>query len=289
MPLFWGLLVSGAAGGGSAEGVKQESSDTFVIEKNATAIPYSEDEKGGNARRVRQFLDALPDGHKVRVKFITLAPGGSAITYVETLTPLNAKGEPDGTELQFCDWYRQPVQKVPYKNGQRHGSELVYRIAQEFNAQVNRLEEKWYVYMEVPWENGKVQGTKKTFHPNGKVASEATYVEGVIAGQSRTYDEEGRVLSVASYKKGKKHGDLTDYWPTNGNVKRVIPYRNGEVNGVAKEFYLSGKVKWERPFEDNVQHGIETHYEEDGAVVRTKYWLKGEEVPKEEFEKRFRR
>jgi len=276
------LVFVWAAGTTLADGVTQESNDTFVIEKTAKSYPYSEDGRGGNYRRIRAMLDAAPDGHKVRAKFVTRAPGGTAITYVVMLTPLNAEGRPHGTELHFRDWYTAPTQSVPFVNGQKHGTEKIFRTLSYYNPHTKRHVANRYVHTEVPWEDGVLNGTKRTFHPNTKLASEATYVRGVITGESRTYDDEGRLLRVATYKKGKKHGDLVDYWPTNGNVKRVVHYKKGKVHGVAKAFYLSGKPKWVRPFKDNLQHGTETEYEEDGTVIRTRQWRKGEELTEEE-------
>jgi len=276
------LLLLAIAHAAIADGVTQESSDTFVIEKTATSYPYSEDGRGGNYNRIKAMLEAAPDGHKVRAKFVTRAPGGTAITYVVMLTPLNAEGQPHGTELHFGDWYTAPIQSVPFKNGQKHGTEQIFRTLSYYNPHTKRHVSNRYVHAEIPWEDDELHGTKKTFHANKKLASEATYVQGVLSGESRTYDDEGRLLRVATYRKGKKHGELFDYWPSNGNVKRVVHYKKGKVHGVAKGFYLSGKPKWVLPFKDNQQHGTETEYEEDGAVIRTRHWRKGEEQTDEE-------
>ena len=252
--------------------------DTFVLEKGATSLPHAEGGNNGNARRMRAFLDKLPDGYKARVRFVTRAPGGDAITYVEAMTPLNAEGEADGVELHFADWYQRPMHEVPYKNGLRNGVERLFRTKQVWDSESKRMDAVWYVHMEIPWLSDKVHGTKKTFHVNGKLASESSFEQGTITGESRTYDDEGRPMRVARYKKGKKHGEMMDYWPTNGKLKRVVLYKKGIVHGVAKEFYLSGKPKWERPFKDNLQHGTEKHYDEDGTVTRTRRWKKGQEL-----------
>ena len=45
----------------------------------------------------------------------------------------------------------------------------------------------------------------------------------------------------------------------------------------------SGKIKWERPFQNNQQHGVEKQYAADGAVEKTIYWVKGTQVSEEEY------
>ena len=260
----------------------------FVVEKDAAKLPYADGGNRGNGRRMRDFLNKLPDGYKARIYFVTRAPGGEAITYVERMTPLNPQGKADGTELWFGDWYRQPYHLIPFKNGLRQGVERLYQTHEAWDDKTKRITSVWYVQAEIPWENDKLHGVKKTFHPDGKLASQSPYVRGAISGEGRSYTQEGKLYRIARYKGGKKHGDLTDYWPRNGKVKRVIPYNTGRVHGVAREFYFSGKPKWERPFRDNLQHGIERHWEEDGSEVRTRYWVNGEMVPKEEFDKAFK-
>jgi antitoxin component YwqK of YwqJK toxin-antitoxin module len=137
---------------------------------------------------------------------------------------------------------------------------------------------------ETPWENGAIHGLKRVFHPNGKVASESTYVKGLIAGQSRSYNEAGGLIRVVTYEKGKRNGEQIDYWPDKPDVaQRIIPYQNDQVVGVAKGFYLSGKLKWERPFKDNRQHGVEKQYAADGALEKTLYWLEGNPVSEEDY------
>jgi len=267
---------------------EEDKGETYVLEKNAAKLPYDDGGNGGNRGRMKAFLAALPDGYKAEVKFITLAPGGTPITFLIRLTPLNAEGKPDGIELHFCDWYTEPTRKVPFKNGLKHGTELIYATKQVLNVEAKRTDHVRYVETEVPWENGVLNGVQKSYHATGKLASETSYDHGEITGEARSYTDEGELLRVVRYEKGRKHGDMVDYWPKNGNVKRSVPYVAGQVKGVAKEFYLSGQLKWERPFKDNVQHGIEKHYEADGKLETMLYWLEGQEVTKEELDAKFK-
>jgi len=266
----------------------ESGAEIYVLEKTTPALPYAGDGNGGNAIRMKNFLKDLPEGYKMRVRFVTRAPGGSPITYVETLTSLNKDGKPDGTELHFADWYTQPIQVVQYKNGLKDGVERMYRTKQSWNVDAKRMDTVWYVYAEIPWQNGKLNGTKKTFHATDQLESESTYQNDVLSGESRSFAEDGKLLRVARYKGGKKHGDMVDYWPRNGNIQRVVPYDTGQVNGVAREYYMNGKPKWERPFKDNLQHGIEKHYAEDGTVEKTVYWIGGEQVTEEAFKKDYK-
>jgi len=289
MSLTLAILVLATASVRAAEdAAADKEAEIFTVEKNAAALPYADGGNRGNGKRMTAFLEELPDGYKMRVRFITRAPGGEPITYVETMTSLNAKGKPDGTELHFCDWYTAPVRKVPYKDGVKHGTELIYETKAVWNVDQERMDHVRYVYLGIPWDKGVLHGVKKSYHPSGKTASETTYVRGVICGEARSYTDEGKLLRVARYDKGVRHGKLVDYWPRTGKEKRVVPYEKGQVNGMARACYMTGKPKWERPFKNNLQHGVEKHYSEDGTVEKVRYWIAGEEVAEQEFKQKFK-
>jgi antitoxin component YwqK of YwqJK toxin-antitoxin module len=194
--------------------------------------------------------------------------GGGVKRYAETLTPLNPEGQPDGMSLSWGDWYRPPVRSTPYVAGKREGVETIYFGGGSTQAQAT-----------ITWVADEIHGPKKTYYQNGTLASESNYEHGVVTGESKSYGKDGALLRVATFKDGKRHGVVRDYWPDRPDlVKREITYRMGEVHGLAREYYSNGQVKWEQPFVDNKQHGIETHYEADGTVNKTKYWLAGDEV-----------
>ena len=181
-------------------------------------------------------------------------------------------GKPDGQEVEFSDWYHKSIRTAEYRDGVRHGVERTYDA------------ESGTVLSETPWEKGAIQGVKRTFHPNGKLASESTYEKGIIAGPSRSYNADGGLTRVVNHADGKRDGESIDYWPEKPDVvQRIIPYKKDLVDGVAKAFYLNGKIKWERPYRNNRQHGEEKQYGADGAVEKTLYWLDGSSVSEEAY------
>ncbi|OPZ30550.1 MAG: MORN repeat variant [Lentisphaerae bacterium ADurb.BinA184] len=243
------------------------NSDVCVVDK-ATALPNAM-VKENDVRRVGPFVKALPDGYTARIEFATFGAGGDnrTIRYVCQMTPLDPDGRIDGTETAFADWYRKPSRLSPFKQDVRHGVERLFQNGGEV------------LQAEVPWEDGKIHGVKKTYHPSGALASETTYVQGSPTGLSRSFAPDGQLLRALPFKDGRRNGPMTDYWPGRGEtVQRVIEYRDGEVDGMSREYYADGKVKWEKPFRRNTLHGIERHFAPDGTVERTRFWLDGKEV-----------
>jgi len=248
----------------AAEG-DSDNSDFVVLARQAE-LPTAK-VTDNDVRRVRPFLDALPEGHSARVFFVTRAPGGTGIRYVEQMTPLDADGRPDGTELRFGNWYQKPLRRTPYLHGAKHGVESLHNGSGEI------------LLAEIPWELGVLNGVKRTYHPTGQLASETNYKAGEATGESLTHAVDGQVLRRAVFVAGRRHGVVTDYWPGRGDiVKREITYRMGQVAGTSKGYYASGKVKWERTFRDNKAHGREAHYTPEGDLEKIRYWIDGQPV-----------
>lgn len=257
----------------------EEAGDVVEISK-ADKLPNAQVTEGHMAR-IEPLLKALPDGHRLRLEFATVSKALTGydhdIRHVTRATTLDAGGKPDGLEMDYRDWYQHCSREATYKNGALDGTEKLY------NPETKALT------AEIPWVNGRIHGVKRTFHPNGKPANETAYDKGEIQGASRSFDAEGRLIRVVTFANGQRDGDVTDYWPEKpGQIKQVVPYRKGSVEGVAKAFYLNGKLKWERPFKDNRQHGVEKAFDGDGKPEKTAYWLNGNQVPEAEYRERMR-
>ncbi|MDA0840837.1 MAG: toxin-antitoxin system YwqK family antitoxin [Planctomycetota bacterium] len=236
--------------------------------------------------RIGALLKILPEGYKVKVGVLTRwwdqSPTG-LLSYALVMTPLNPADKPDGTEIHHWNWYQGPSRTVEYRNGLKHGVEKEYSRAQKYDEALKRNVDLNVLVAEIPWSEGKIHGTKRILHPNGKISSEIQYEQGVPTGVSRTFDDKGNLTKVIPYVEGKMDGEVKDFWP-NGKPKRLVRYKQGKVDGLASEYYLSGQLKWERPFKNNLQNGLENHYEADGKLRSVKYWIDGEEVSKTKYQ-----
>lgn len=276
---YWGGWLAGVLAAGvlaAAPPSSEEPPEDAITVASLAEVPATEVKNV--QQRLLAFLKDLPPGHKVKIVMVNFGGGGGApIRYAQSMTPLGADGQPDGTELGWCDWYRAPVHMVPYKNGKRQGVEKLFTMEQE----------PW-LNAEIPWVEGRLHGVRKTYHRSGKTASEATYVNGELTGETRGFSPDGKLIRVAPYVKGKRHGEVTDYWPETGKVQQVVLYTNGQVNGVSHAWYANGQMKWERPFRNNRQHGIERCFDGQGKLEKTKYWVDGDEVDEATFKARFK-
>jgi antitoxin component YwqK of YwqJK toxin-antitoxin module len=99
--------------------------------------------------------------------------------------------------------------------------------------------------------NGLKQGEWKFFYPTRKLQEEGIFINDKKNGWFKTYDTLGNLVSVDKYV----NGDLeaideknptqieikTTYFP-NGQQKLVAPYKNGVLEGIAREYDEQGNV-----------------------------------------------
>lgn len=275
LPAIAAILLTG--GGLVAAETEGESSDgkEFILAPDDEAKPEK------FARRIDQFRKEMDEPRRVKVVVGTFFNQNYATRdeMIAALVPLDEKGRPHG-EAQYYGDDARPARRVTYRHGVRHGPET----------EVGR-ETGWRSYDRkvTPYRDGTIHGTVKIYYPDGKLQTEIPYVDGVQEGVSRTYARDGTVLREVTLKDDERHGKLVERWPTTKELRRVIPYRNGEVHGLVRQFYDSGRIRREIECRDGDFHGREVRYDEEGEVIKTRWWFRDDVVDgKAEFERRTR-
>lgn len=149
------------------------------------------------------------------------------------------------------------------------------------------------------FKKGKLHGKCTYYHRNGKVRTELTYDNGVQDGPSTTWDDEGRILFKDEYKRGHiskishynvltgklvKENVIEDreknliqiYDPVGNLVKEAVCDRDGNYNGLYKEYYLNGAVELQKNYENGKTNGKSISYFENGKVEKELNYKEGE-------------
>jgi antitoxin component YwqK of YwqJK toxin-antitoxin module len=265
---------------GVASVADEPKPDVGFVAKGET-LPNAVVTSDGDVNRLKPLLESLPDGHRLELEFVTVPKAVTNykddLRYARRVTAVDAAGKPDGLEIEFHNWYQPPIRKTTYKHGVRDGVEELFHPSTDQKQS------------EIPWKAGQIEGVKKTYHVNGVVAGETPYVGGKTQGEARAFTAKGALLRKVRFVDGKRDGESVDYWPDSGDkIDRVIPYRKGMVDGVSRSFYLDGKPKWEKPFRNNLQHGIEKQFAPDGMLERERHWIDGDAVSAEEFQAKYK-
>ncbi len=189
--------------------------------------------------------------------------------FIRSIVPIDANGRNHGEQSWF-DMHGRLLRTVPWNAGVRDGNEIVLEGSGR---------------QEIPWKNGKIEGIRRMYFADGKVQTETTYANGVAAGPARSFDRNGDLIRECTMKDDKRNGTQTEYWPAEKKPKRVSEYKDNLLQGTVKEYYLSGKIKRETSYVNDMLHGQERQFDENGQLTQTRYWLKGELASKEDFTK----
>lgn len=79
--------------------------------------------------------------------------------------------------------------------------------------------------------NGKLNGVRKVFYKNGKIAEEANYKKGIKEGIYKNYTEDGIMLEESNYKNGQYDGLAIFRGPDNQIAGKGL-FKNGKKVGV---------------------------------------------------------
>ena len=117
---------------------------------------------------------------------------------------------------------------------------------------VNKLfEGRWNYYHKASkaimtienYANGKLEGLRSVFYPNGKIAEEIYYRNNFKEGICKRYTENGIVIEESAYKNNEYNGTTT-FKDSDGNLISKGNFVDGKKAGVW-HFYEKGKLSKE--------------------------------------------
>lgn len=177
----------------------------------------------------------------------------------------------------------QPYQKVV----------RVYRIKGEETpkAKITSYHPNGHICEYLETRNGRAYGTYKRYFDNGLLNMQATVMEGLgdLSEEAKitwlfdemafVYDELGNKVAEIPYSKGKLQGIAKYYYPT-GKIKKTILYKDDQKHGISQEFDEQDKLVGESSFYEDKKNGrsyfnhkeykIEEFYKDD-LLINAQY------------------
>lgn len=115
--------------------------------------------------------------------------------------------------------------------------------------EVNKLREgSWKYYHKASksvmtlehYKNGKLEGRKTVYYPNGKIVDEVVYKNGLKEGVYKKYSESGIVMESSFFKNGEYDGEAI-YKDPNDQVVAKGMFKKGKKIGIW-QFFIDGKM-----------------------------------------------
>ncbi|MCX2449715.1 toxin-antitoxin system YwqK family antitoxin [Pedobacter sp. PLR] len=166
-----------------------------------------------------------------------------------------------------------------YSQGGRMECKLYYK-----KGVCNGLKENYdsedKVWLRQEYKDGKQHGTSEMY-TGGKIVNKSAYKAGKKDCLSLTYSDD-QLTTEANYENDKRNGIYRVY--NGGKIVTENNYKDDLQNGLSVS-YLSGKKSMDSTFENGKRHGVSHMYKPDGSILFESYYLLGEKVSKDAFEK----
>jgi len=101
------------------------------------------------------------------------------------------------------------------------------------------------------FKNGKVDGVRKMYYPNGQTLMERVYSSGLENGLEKEYYEDGTLKQKGDFLNGKENGVWEMFHP-NGQLKQKVLFDNGELIGESIGYYSTGKINFTEKFNNGI-------------------------------------
>jgi len=125
--------------------------------------------------------------------------------------------------------------------------------------------------------------TTQSFHKNGKLRSEATFVDGIPHGATRFWHDNGQLAREIPVNRGVLDG-VGRQWDRTGKLLGTSEMRNG--TGISREWHENGTLYMEIPYVDGFQHGVARMWYQTGLPQGDDtYFFEGRVVSKAKFDK----
>jgi len=151
----------------------------------------------------------------------------------------------------FYDTDGDTLKKINYYNDKKNGYYYTYKYKNVDGKKIGGLVSK-ELYV-----NDVKQG-KAYYYKDGKLQKIITYKDGQKDGIAYKYND---TLITSVYKYNKDFLVFTD------KINRVD--KNGNKQGIWKEFYKNGKIKSKKTYKNNKLNGLVVEYNELGKPVKT--------------------
>ncbi|PVW13500.1 toxin-antitoxin system YwqK family antitoxin [Marixanthomonas spongiae] len=96
------------------------------------------------------------------------------------------------------------------------------------------------------YKNGKLDGTKTTYYPNGTKTEETHYENGLKHGESKFYSPQGVLLKQLNYEADKLSGKAVHY-DDNGTLTIKGHYKKGKKYGLW-QYFKNGELELEETY-----------------------------------------
>lgn len=130
---------------------------------------------------------------------------------------------------------------------------------------------------ELPYKNGKLNGTAIWYYEDGTIKMEVPYVDNSIEGLSIRYHDNGRKEAEEFYQNNLLNGKAIEYNIT-GKRSEQKNYVNDTLHGEYHRWYGNGELQILGGFVNGLYEGTWLYYDDYGSLIGEGKYLKGKGI-----------
>lgn len=122
---------------------------------------------------------------------------------------------------------------------------------------------------EANYKNGKLDGQRVLFYPDGDTLIVETYQEDLFDGPYKSFYPSGQLKLACTYTNNNIEGKWLQYYES-GQLKEEVLFEGNTENGPFKEYHPNGQLSVEGSYkEGDNEHGPLKFYDEQGQHYKT--------------------
>lgn len=154
------------------------------------------------------------------------------------------------------------------ENGKMQSLYFIHKESQKKHGAYLAYNEDGSLYEKSNFNQGKLDGLRTLYHPNGKPKIEEPYTMGELNGTYKSYHENGALQFQANYSNNVMGGLVTSYFDS-GKVKEEVTFVDNEENGPFVEYFENGQKMWEGNYHNGDNElGLLMKYDSTGTLIR---------------------
>jgi len=133
----------------------------------------------------------------------------------------------------------------------------------------------------------------KFYNQAQRVIAQGRYHDKLKDSTWTLYNDEGKLIKIENYKDGKLNGESKLFFLHSNDLFELTTYENGIKHGLYVQFYTenipkikarycqgmrcdttfiyheNGKIEYIIPYKDDVRHGVEQHFDQNGKLIES--------------------
>jgi antitoxin component YwqK of YwqJK toxin-antitoxin module len=218
------------------------------------------------------------------IVFLSVICSGTSLMAQSEVNQNDANGKRHGVWKKYYPGTKQLRYEGTFEHGKEVGTFKFYceeckdkpTAVKEYNSANNKANVKYYTIKGKLVSEGMMEGQNRIgewlyFHEKSNaVMTREFYIDGKLEGKKITYYPDGTITEELSFKNGRMEGE-NNYYSPEGILIKKLKYRDDELQGEAFYYDAYGNMVISGFYKDGQKHGLWKYYKNGKVTLEETY------------------